>query len=88
MLSGQDKIDVAVDSMRNGAYDYVVKGETAFSRTENVINNISELHKMHTINVAQKKTITLLLIVLVAIVILAILYSIFGLTPEGKVIFS
>src|SRR5437868_7086365 len=26
MLSGQDKIDVAVDSMKHGAYDYVIKG--------------------------------------------------------------
>lgn len=30
MLSGQDKIEVAVESMKYGAYDYVLKGETAF----------------------------------------------------------
>lgn len=40
MISGQDKIDVAVDCMRLGAYDYVVKNETAFVRTENVINRL------------------------------------------------
>ncbi len=60
MLSGQDKIDVAIDSMKYGAYDYVVKGETAFSRTENIINNISELHKVKTINKAYRNTIALL----------------------------
>src|SRR5688572_20554527 len=48
MLSGQDKIDVAIDSMKYGAYDYVVKGETAFSRMENILNNVSELHRMKT----------------------------------------
>lgn len=43
ILSGQDKIDVAVDTMRYGAFDYVVKGESAFSRIENIINNASEI---------------------------------------------
>lgn len=64
MLSGQDKIDVAVDSIKYGAYDYVVKGETAFSRTENILNNVSELHKVKTINKAYKTTITLLSVVI------------------------
>jgi len=43
MLSGQDKLEVAIDSMKHGAYDYVIKGETAFSRMENILNNINEL---------------------------------------------
>ena len=64
MLSGQDKIDVAVDSMKYGAYDYVVKGESAFSRVENIINNASELHKMKVINASQKKAITFLVVVI------------------------
>lgn len=72
MLSGQDKIDVAIDSMKYGAYDYVVKGETAFSRMENILNNISELHKVKTINRAQKRTIVLLAVVVALITALAI----------------
>lgn len=72
MLSGQDKIDVAIDSMKYGAYDYVVKGETAFSRTENIFNNISELHKAKTINRGQKRTIALLGVVIALITALAI----------------
>jgi DNA-binding NtrC family response regulator len=72
MLSGQDKIDVAIDSMKYGAYDYVVKGETAFSRMENVLNNVSELHKMKTINRGYKNTIILLSIALVAILALSL----------------
>ena len=63
MLSGQDKIDVAVDSIKYGAYDYVVKGETAFSRMENIFNNISELHKMKTINKGQRMAIVILALV-------------------------
>ena len=72
MLSGQDKIDVAVDSMKYGAYDYVVKGETAFSRTENILNNVSELHKVKTINKAYKRTIVLLSVAIGLIIALAL----------------
>jgi two-component system, OmpR family, response regulator len=76
MLSGQDKIEVATDSMKFGAYDYVIKGETAFSRMENAINNVSELHKMKTVNSAYKKTI-LLLSVIISLIVLFTLYLFF-----------
>lgn len=72
MLSGQDKIDVAIDSMKYGAYDYVVKGETAFSRMENVLNNVSELHKVKTINKGYKNTIILLSVALAVIIALSL----------------
>ncbi len=77
MLSGQDKIEVATDSMKFGAYDYVVKGETAFSRMENIINNISELHKMKTINGAYKKTIIFLGVVIGLIVLMSFYLAFF-----------
>lgn len=76
VLSGQDKIDVAIDTIKFGAYDYVVKGESAFNRIENLINNVSELHKIKTINKAQKNTILFLTIVIILIVLLSI-YLIF-----------
>ena len=72
MLSGQDKIDVAVDSMKYGAYDYGIKGETAFSRMENILNNVSELHKVKTLNKAYKRTISLLSGAIVLVIALAI----------------
>ena len=74
MLSGQDKIDVAVDTMRYGAFDYVVKGESAFSRIENIINNASEIHKMKVINQSQRKAITLLVSVIGLIILWAIYF--------------
>ena len=73
VLSGQDKIDVAIDTMKYGAYDYVVKGESAFSRIENVINNASELHKMRVINKGYKNTITMLSVV-IGLIILGAIY--------------
>ena len=43
MLSSQDDMKVATDTMKYGAYDYVAKGENAFLRVNNVINNINVL---------------------------------------------
>jgi two-component system OmpR family response regulator len=60
MLSGQDKLEVAVDSMKHGAYDYVIKGETAFSRMENIIDKIIELHSLKDTNKMYKRVITML----------------------------
>ena len=72
MLSGQDKIDVAIDSMKHGAYDYVIKGETAFSRIENILNNIIELHSIRAANATYKKIITLLGITIGVIILLSL----------------
>lgn len=77
MLSGQDKIEVAIDSMKYGAFDYVIKGETAFSRMENVLNNVSELHRVKTINKAYKKTIAFLGVMIGLIIILALYLAFF-----------
>lgn len=41
MLSAQDKIEVAVNSMKHGAFDYIVKNESSFARIQNVIKNIA-----------------------------------------------
>jgi len=73
MLSGQDKIDVAIDSMKHGAYDYVIKGETAFSRMENILNNIIELHSYKQSTGTYKKIIGFLC----ALLALAIIVSIY-----------
>lgn len=69
MLSGQDKLEVAVDSMKHGAYDYVIKGETAFSRMENIFNNIDELNSVKAANKNFKKVNTYLYIALTIILV-------------------
>ncbi len=46
MLSGQDKIQVAVNSMKYNAFDYIVKSESAFLRAEQVIFNIIKFSKI------------------------------------------
>ena len=46
MLSAQDKIDVAISCMHHGAFDYVVKSETAFLRLQKIINTIFRFKKV------------------------------------------
>jgi two-component system, OmpR family, response regulator len=57
MLSGQDRIEVAIDSMKYGAFDYVIKGETAFSRMENIINYIGQVESIQAANKTYKNII-------------------------------
>lgn len=40
MLSGQEKIEIAVETMASGAFDYVIKNESSFLRTENKLVNV------------------------------------------------
>ena len=72
MLSGQDKIEVAVESMKYGASDYVIKGETAFSRMENVINRIVQFENMKKANRNFKAILTSMVVALVFIILLSI----------------
>ena len=72
MLSGQDKLEVAVDSMKFGAYDYIIKGETAFSRIENVINNILQVRGIAEANKTYKNIIIFMGIVMLAIILASV----------------
>ncbi len=57
MLSGQDKLEVAVQSMKLGATEYVIKGETAFSRMVTVFNKILDLEDAYAENKQYKRTL-------------------------------
>ncbi|MDP3359312.1 MAG: response regulator [Lutibacter sp.] len=46
MLSSQDKIDIAISCMHHGAFDYVVKSETAFLRLQKIITRIFSYKKI------------------------------------------
>ncbi len=46
MLSGQDKMQIAIDCMKYGAFDYVVKNENVFLRVQNAIKNSANKIKM------------------------------------------
>lgn len=77
MLSGQDKLEVAVDSMKYGAYDYVIKGETAFSRMENILNNINELRSVKATNHTYKRIISMLWVAIGVVIAASVVLAFF-----------
>jgi len=73
MLSGQDKIEVAVDSMKFGAYDYVVKNPSGFVRVENVMKNIREHLRMKSMMKAYRFATIFLVSTISLIIVTAII---------------
>ncbi|MFM8432774.1 MAG: response regulator [Bacteroidota bacterium] len=73
MFSGQDKIEVAVNTMKYGAFDYIVKNESAFHRSENVIFNIIKRLKLSQEAKLYKKLTSFLAITLVVMIALVVL---------------
>lgn len=72
MLTGQDDLQVAVDIMKYGAFDYVIKSETAFSRTENILNNIIILRNLKASNKAYRNITRMLVAAIVGICIFSV----------------
>lgn len=76
MFSGQDKIEVAVNAMKYGAFDYIVKSESAFHRSENVIFNIIKRLKLQgEAKLYKKLTLVFAIAFGLAIIVLIILYK-------------
>ena len=64
-LSGQEKAEVAANTMKYGAYDYIVKNDNAFNRLEIVFKNVlgeSSLKR----NLGTQKFFNYLLVALIA----------------------
>lgn len=76
MISGQDRIEVAVNTMKYGAFDYIVKSESAFHRAENVIFNIIKRMKLQReASLYKKLTVTFGIALVIMIVVVIILYN-------------
>ncbi len=67
MLSGQENIDVAVNSVKYGAYDYVVKNKSAFIRVQNDIKRIA-IHKIKEDETKKLRKFVTSLLTLVAVI--------------------
>lgn len=80
MLSGQDKIDVAVEVMKYGAFDYIVKGESAFYRAEKAVYNLYRLAKLKQ-NAGMYKSLSIAFGIAFIIMIIIVIY----LAMTGKI---
>lgn len=80
MISGQDQIDVAVNTMKYGAFDYIVKGEGSFVRAEKAVFNIYRFHKMRG-TASRYKNLMLFFAIGLTLMVLLIVY----LYKSGKI---
>jgi len=82
MLTVQDKLEVAVETMKNGAFDYVVKNTTAFVRTQNAVANIFKNLKLQENLKAYKFAAIFLSVSILLIIIIAIILRVTGIATE------
>ncbi|CAN5332955.1 hypothetical protein BH09BAC1_BH09BAC1_08030 [soil metagenome] len=73
MLSGQEKIEIAVETMASGAFDYVIKNESSFLRTENKLINVFKHKKVQENLKLYKKGVLIMGIAIAVIIIAAII---------------
>lgn len=81
-LSGQEKIEVAVDTIKYGAYDYIVKNQSSFLRLENCLANIAKHQALVRQAKAYKFSTFFLAGTILAIVALAIILRVLGIAVE------
>jgi two-component system, OmpR family, response regulator len=75
MLSGQDKLQVAIDSVKNGAYEYISKSESAFVRIQNTLKNVIEnIKAARESNKYMKLNISMALVILAIVLVDVIWY--------------
>ncbi len=76
-LSAVESLEVATNTINHGAYDYVVKGETAFERVKNLMRRIvfENQIKKENLNLRRSRKIvySIILVLLAAIAALTIL---------------
>ena len=68
MHTSQENAEIAANTIKLGAVDYIVKGNNAFSRLDIVMNNIfktTELQK----SLGSQKTMSWILMILLALLI-------------------
>ncbi len=75
-LSGQDSVDVAINTMKLGAYDYIVKDQMALKKMADKIAKILAVQKLVKSNKRYKTGIALFFVALIVIILLLISLSV------------
>jgi len=76
-LSGQDNIDVAINTMKYGAYDYIVKDQTALKKLVNKINKIQSVNKLVKSNKRYRLGVILFFVVIAIIILVVLSFAFF-----------
>lgn len=88
MLSGQEDIEVAVNSVKYGAFDYVVKNKSAIIRVQNDIKRIQKAKKAADEHASYKAFTKFFIVFLILLVIFLLIWSydhsLFGLLEDPQ----
>ena len=57
IISAQENINTAIDLMKNGAYDYIMKAPDTREKLSNIIKNIKEIDQLRTENLILKDAV-------------------------------
>lgn len=72
MISGQDDMEIALETIRNGSYDYIIKDDKAIMRTHLTLDNILQAKtktlELESNNKNLKTTIILMVVFIIAMI--------------------
>jgi len=74
MLSGEDRLQVALDCVKHGAYEYVVKSESAPVRIQQVLKNAIENTKTSRRNNSYFKANITMAAIIIAIILIDVIW--------------
>jgi len=74
-LSAQDSIEIAVNSIKYGAFDYIIKDEVALHRLSQKIENIIKLQKLKNRFRIQKIMVVIFMIITFLLILGAIYFA-------------
>ncbi|TKG90168.1 response regulator [Puteibacter caeruleilacunae] len=76
-LSGQDSIDIAINSMKYGAYDYIVKDQMALKKLVNKINKILTVKKLEKSNKRYRMGVIMFFVALLVVILILMSLNVF-----------
>ena len=77
LQGAKENIEVAMDTLRNGAYDYIAKGESCFIKIQNIIRHITdEILYSENVNKESKRDRIIGTVVIIILVIIIFLRNI------------
>lgn len=74
ILSAQDKFEIAAESLKYGAYEYIVKSESAFIRTHHILKNLIERFGIKQVSKGYEKWNVSIAIALIILIIIDIIF--------------
>lgn len=78
MVSGQDSMEVAVDTMTYGAADYVIKGDNQFVRLQHAVEKLFVNERLHERVNYYRSLSTISIVAVVLIVVLTVVLAALG----------